>query len=328
MTCERCGKEAEVSHVPVLCLEVVEYLAPRPGGLYVDGTVGLGGHARAILEASSPDGFLLGIDRDREAVEIARRRLEEAGYAGRFRLVHDSYHDLPAVLARSEIPEGEVDGILLDLGVSSLQLDEPGRGFSYQEEGPLDMRMDRDGQTLTAREILNTWPEREIARILKEFGEERWAERVAQFIVTSRQRRPLAVTSDLVTVIKDAIPAGARRRGGHPARRTFQALRIAVNQELDFLAGALRAAVGALRRGGRIAVISFHSLEDRTTKQTFADLARGCTCPPELPVCGCGKSPLLKLLTRRPVSPGPGEEEANPRSRSARLRVAERVGSF
>lgn len=315
------GEEREFSHQPVLLEEVLAYLNPRSKGLYVDCTVGGGGHSLEILRRSSPDGRLVGLDQDPNALKAAARRL--APYAQRVTLVQENFVNLPRVLARVGI--SVVDGLLYDLGVSSPQLDIPERGFSYMQDGPLDMRMDPSG-AITARDLVNKLKEEDLAGIIARYGEERWARRVAAFIVRTRQYKPIETTSELVEIIKQAIPAKSRRTGSHPARRTFQALRIAVNQELDILPGALREAVNLLRPGGRICVITFHSLEDRLVKRLFQELARPCICPPKFPRCICGRQPLLRIVTTHPVEPSARELKENPRARSARLRVAEKLG--
>jgi len=309
----------EFSHTPVLLDTVVEYLAPKTGGLYVDATVGGGGHAEAIL-AAERGVRLIGMDRDPEALAASAKRL--APFGDKVRLVRSNFRALEKVL--DELGEPRVDGILFDLGVSSHQLDTEERGFSYWGDAYLDMRMGPDAPK-SAAELLAELDVGEITRILREYGEERWAARIAHFIGEERKKRPIRTAAQLVEIIKAAIPAGARRSGPHPARRTFQALRIAVNDELRALEEALGASVRRLRPGGRLVVISFHSLEDRIVKQHFATQARGCTCPPELPVCRCGKVPAIKILTRRPIVPGATEAEINPRARSAKLRAAERV---
>lgn len=300
--------------------EVLRALNLKPGGTYVDCTVGGGGHSREILRLTAPDGVLIGLDRDPLAIRRAERELAEFG--GRARLIYENFVNLPRVLEGLGV--SQVDGLLYDLGVSSLQLDDPGRGFSYMADGPLDMRMDPAGP-VTAADLVNGLDEKELAEIIFRYGEERWARRIASFIAAERKRRPIESTGRLVEIIKMAVPAGARRTGPHPAKRTFQALRIAVNGELEELAGALKEAVVFLKPEGRICVLSFHSLEDRIVKETFRELAGTCRCPPGAPVCGCRKEGVLRVLTRRPVLPSPGEVERNPRARSARLRVAERL---
>ncbi len=307
-------------HQPVLAEEVSTFLAPRPGGVYVDATVGGAGHASLLAERIAPGGVLIGIDRDLSAVEAARVRL--AGVTGvRIILIHDSYANLSAILHRLGLPM--VDGILFDLGLSSPQVDQAERGFSYQKDAPLDMRMDQR-QFLTAQHLVNEVPQAELARIIFQYGEERWARRIAEFIVKERQDAPIETTAQLVRIIKAAVPAGARRGGHHPARRTFQALRIAVNGELDALQLGLRAALDHLAPASRIVVISFHSLEDRLVKEEFVSQSAACRCPLGLPVCQCG-GPTIEVLTRRPVVAGPTEVHANPRARSAKLRAAARL---
>ncbi|MDI6893121.1 MAG: 16S rRNA (cytosine(1402)-N(4))-methyltransferase RsmH [Bacillota bacterium] len=287
-------------HRPVMVAKVLDLLGVREGGAYVDCTVGEGGHARAILEKAGPHARLLGLDRDGETLETAARQL--SAWGEQVCLRHESFSRLENVLAVEGW--GRVDGVLFDLGVSSRHLDDPGRGFSYRQEGPLDMRMDRRQET-TAADLVNRLPEDELAFIISHYGEERWAHRIARRIAESRTRAPIRTTTELAAIIKDAIPAPARRRGGHPARRTFQALRIAVNRELAELEQGLEQAAAACRPGGRVCVIAFHSLEDRIVKQRFLALARA----------GRGA-----VLTRRPLVPGRQEVEANPRARSARLR--------
>ncbi len=307
-------------HTSVLAREVLAYLSPRPGGIYVDGTLGGGGHAALVLEASAPDGRLFGLDRDRDALEAAGRRL--APYGERVTLIHENFAGMAAALHRFGIET--VDGVLLDLGVSSNQLDVAERGFSFQQDAPLDMRMDRDGGE-TAADLVNNLPVEELTRIIRDYGEERWAKRIATFIEKAREEAPLATTLQLAELVKRAIPRGAWEERIHPATRTFQALRIAVNGELESAARGIDAGVGLLRPGGRIAVISFHSLEDRIVKERFRDLSRGCICPKGLPVCVCNHRPELKILTGKPVMATADEVVANPRARSARLRVAEKL---
>lgn len=310
----------QLKHVPVMPGEVIELLQPQKGHIVVDGTVGGGGHSRLIAEAILPGGRLIAIDRDEETLARARAALAPFGDAVTF--VHDDFCNLSRIL--SELGVSGVHGVLLDLGVSSFQLDQPKRGFTYRFDAPLDMRMDARA-TVTAADLVNSLSVEELTRIFRDYGEERWAHRIARKIVAEREKAPLATTGQLVELVKTAIPAAARRSGPHPAKRTFQALRIAVNNELDALREGLHAAVDALLPGGRVAVISFHSLEDRIVKQAFAAMARGCECPPGLPVCRCGKEPLLNVLTRRPVLPSEEELQENPRARSARLRAAERT---
>ena len=299
----------------------------RPGGLWVDGTVGAGGHAEAILRATAPGGRLLGIDRDAAALESARRRLRAFG--DRTILRHADHRLLPAIL--DEMGSGPVDGILLDLGISSLQLDDPERGFSFRKDGPLDMRLDRSQET-TAADLVNRLTVRELGSILARFGEEPRARRIAEAIVAERDRSPITTTRRLAEIVLAVVGPGGRPLRGrpariHPATRAFQALRIAVNGEIDGLDRLLEEAAERLRPGGRIAVISFHSLEDRVVKHTLRGLARRCVCPRDLPVCACGRPDLLRLVTPRPVRPSPLEMRVNPRGRSARLRAAERLPS-
>jgi len=310
----------EFEHVPVLAKEAITMLSWRQGGLYVDATVGGGGHARLLLEAVGPEAKLVAIDQDATAIAAARDGLQDEAH--RVTFIHSNFVHLREVLTeRNLVP---IDGIIFDLGVSSYQLDEIERGFSYRHDAPLDMRMDQT-LTTTARDLVSTLSEEELADIIFSYGEERWAKRIASFIVAEREVNPISTTGELVAIIKAAIPAGARRGGPHPARRTFQALRIAVNRELEYLEWALDDAVELLRPRGRIAVISFHSLEDRIVKQTFTRFAAGCQCPSDLPVCVCGIRPKVKLLTRRPIVPKPAEIAQNPRARSAKLRVAQKV---
>ncbi len=310
----------DFQHIPVLLKETLEGLNPNPGDIIADCTVGGGGHAFAVIERILPDGYFIGLDKDPAAIEAAGEKLRE--FEGSFSLIRSSYTRLPEVL--QELGIGLVDGILFDLGVSSHQLDVPERGFSYMADAPLDMRMDPTAE-LTAKRIVNESSQEELTRILRVYGEERWASRIASYIVQERSRQEINNTEHLVAVIKKAVPAAARREGPHPAKRTFQALRIAVNNELTELETTLQRVVPHLRTGGRICVISFHSLEDRIVKQTFMDFAKGCTCPPELPICVCGKEAQLRIITRRPIEAGRKELEDNPRARSAKLRVAEKL---
>lgn len=307
-------------HISVLYDEVLHSLQPRSGGVYVDGTLGGAGHARGILENSAPDGILLGFDRDREALAAATERL--AVFGERVRLFHENYADLPAVLTREGI--ASIDGMLLDVGVSSHQLDKAERGFSFQQDAPLDMRM--DGSTgRSAADLVNSLSEKELEQVLWDFGEERWARRIATMIVAARTEAPITTTARLVDLVKGAIPRARWEARLHPATRTFQALRIAVNDELHSLERGLVAGIESLKPGGRIVVISFHSLEDRIVKNVFNEFARGCICPKSVPRCVCGKVPVLRKLTGKPVMAGPEEIAANPRSRSAKLRAAEKL---
>ena len=308
----------EYTHKPVLLDECIEALCIRSDGTYVDGTLGRAGHSREIAKRLTT-GRLICIDRDSAAIEAARERL--APWMERVKLVHSNFSELGSVLADEE----GVDGMLFDLGVSSPQLDDPERGFSYMHDAPLDMRMDRTSP-LTAREVVNAWSFEELRRVLFDFGEERYAPAIARAIVRRREQRPIETTLELVDVIKSAMPPAALREKQHPAKRSFQAVRIAVNGELDALPPMLRAAADKLRPGGRLAVITFHSLEDRIVKRTLRELAQGCTCPPNFPVCVCGKKPLLRL--DKPVMPTAAEVAENPRARSARLRAAEKLDQF
>jgi 16S rRNA (cytosine1402-N4)-methyltransferase len=309
----------EADHVPVLAAEVRELLAVQPGETVVDATFGAGGHARLLAQDLQGRGKLVAVDRDPGAKAYVDRFKAGAGVDVRF-----LRGDFAVVLSQLAANDVKADAILLDLGISSMQVDRPERGFSYATDAPLDMRMDPSSEQ-TAAAIVNTWDEKELATVFRRYGEERFATPIARAIVRRRAERPFTRTGDLVDVIKLAIPTPARFGEGHPAKRVFQALRIAVNDELGQLEAALPAALAMLRTGGRLAVISFHSLEDRIVKRFFADQAKGCTCPPEFPVCVCGKEPTLRLLTRKPVRPGAREIDANPRAASARLRAAVRA---
>ena len=311
--------EKDYGHQPVLLEECLQALAIKPEGTYLDGTLGRAGHTLEILRRLR-GGRVVGIDRDLAAIEAARERL--AAYSGRVTLLHGNFRDLGDILREAGV--SGLDGMLFDLGVSSPQLDEPRRGFSYMHDAPLDMRMD-ETETLDAFQVVNTWSGEELRRILYEYGEERYAPRIAQAVVRRRQEKPIRTTGELAEVIRSAMPAAALREKQHPAKRSFQAIRIAVNGELEALPPMLEAAVDNLAPGGRLAVITFHSLEDRIVKQAMRALATGCTCPPEFPVCVCGKQPKLRLVTRKPVVSSREELERNPRARSAKLRVAERT---
>ncbi|MBI4715305.1 MAG: 16S rRNA (cytosine(1402)-N(4))-methyltransferase RsmH [Nitrospirae bacterium] len=307
-------------HVPVLVAEVVAGLVCAPGGVFIDGTVGEGGHAAAILRATAPDGRVIGIDQDAEALASARQHLE--GFGDRVTLVHDSFFHLSGVAERLGIRE--VDGILLDLGVSSLQLDRGELGFSFSVDGPLDMRMDPRSE-VQASDLVNRLTAAELEHLLKTYGEERWARRIARSLVREREKRPILRTRHLAEVVTLAVPTPSRYGARHPATRTFQALRIAVNRELEGLDPAVRAGVDLLKPGGRIGVISFHSLEDRIIKDLYRDLSRGCVCPRTFPVCICRRTPVLRPVTRKPMIPTEEEIQKNPRSRSAKLRIAEKL---
>ena len=311
--------EKDYGHKPVLLEECLDALAIRPDGIYLDGTLGRAGHSLEILRRLTT-GRLIGIDRDMTAIEAAKERLAE--FSDRVTLVHSNFSELGSVL--EQLGVDGVDGMLFDLGVSSPQLDEAHRGFSYMQDAPLDMRMDA-GAALDAREVVNTWSADELKRILRDYGEERYAPQIARAIVRAREQKPIETTLELVDVIRSAMPASALREKQHPAKRSFQAIRIAVNGDLDALPPMLEAATKGLRPGGRLAVITFHSLEDRIVKQTMRDLATGCTCPREFPVCVCGNKPKLELVSRKPIVSGEAELEENPRARSAKLRVAQRT---
>lgn len=310
----------EFQHKSVLLQECIDALDIRPDGIYLDGTLGGAGHSSQIARRLTEGGRLIGVDRDRTALAAAKERL--APYADRVTLVHSNFAEIDAILDSLGIPA--VDGMLFDLGVSSPQLDDASRGFSYMADAPLDMRMDKD-DALTAGEVVNTWPQGELRRILYDYGEERYAPQIAAAICRAREKAPVETTLELVDIIRSAMPAQALREKQHPAKRSFQAIRIAVNDELGAVSRMMQAAVGRLNPGGRLAVITFHSLEDRIVKSEMQQAARGCTCPPEFPVCVCGKKPLVKLVTRKPIVSGPAELEENPRARSAKLRVAEKL---
>ena len=309
----------EPKHVSVLLNECIEALNIRPDGIYVDGTLGLGGHSCEIAKRLTT-GLLIGIDRDETAIERAGARL--APFGERVRLVHGNFSDVASILDRLGVDAA--DGMLFDLGVSSPQLDEAHRGFSYMQDAPLDMRMDGSA-SLSAHDVVNTWPEDQIRRILYDYGEERYAPRIAATIVRARQEKEIETTLELVDIIRSAMPAAALREKQHPAKRSFQAIRIAVNDELGAVQTMMDTAPDKLRPGGRLAVISFHSLEDRIVKNGIRRREDGCTCPRDFPVCTCGFVQTLKSVSRKPILPSPEEQTANPRARSAKLRVAEHV---
>ena len=310
---------SEFFHISVLLQECLDGLNIRPDGIYIDGTLGGAGHSSQIAKRLTT-GRLIGIDRDPVALKAAGERLSP--YSDRVTLVHSNFCRMAEVVKELGLPG--VDGILLDLGVSSPQLDEVSRGFSYMADAPLDMRMNGK-DALTAREVVNTWPQEELRRILWNYGEERYAPQIASAICRRREVSPIETTLELVDVIRSAMPASALREKQHPAKRTFQAIRIAVNDELGSVEKAMEAAIPLLNPGGRLAVITFHSLEDRIVKLSMAEAAKGCTCPPQFPVCVCGKKPIVKLVSRKPIVASPEELEANPRSRSAKLRVCEKI---
>ena len=321
-------KDMSGNHIPVLVDEVIQFLQPKNHGFYVDGTVGLGGHAAVVLQKSAPKGFLLGIDLDSEALAIAKQRLQE--YKERVALVDGNFADLEQLLRlyrdseQTETTISPIDGILLDLGVSSLQLDTPTRGFSFAHSGPLDMRMNAS-QSLSAAHVVNRYPEDVLATIFTQFGEERWSKKIARQIVLARKRRSLSTTGQLVEIVLAAIPPKSTGWRIHPATRVFQALRIYVNDELKNIHSGIHCAAAALKPGGRLCIISFHSLEDRIVKEQFRTLSRACICPPKTPICVCHHTPTLQILTKRPIVPTPDEIRRNPRSRSAKLRVAMKI---
>ena len=311
--------EQVFSHKPVLLDECIEALAIRPEGVYLDGTLGRAGHSREIVRRLTT-GRLICVDRDQAALDAAEERL--APWRERVTLVHSNFCALDAIL--DGLGLDGVDGMLFDLGVSSPQLDDASRGFSYRTDAPLDMRMDQT-DTLTARAVVNEWPQEELRRILWQYGEERYAPAVAGAIVRARDKRPIETTLELVDIIRGAMPAKALREKQHPAKRSFQAIRIAVNDELGAVREAMEKAIDCLNPGGRLAVITFHSLEDRIVKAAFNQAAQGCTCPKDFPVCVCGKKPKVRLTPRKPILPSDEEIEENPRARSAKLRVCERI---
>ena len=309
----------EFHHVSVLLDECIEGLNIKPEGTYVDGTLGGAGHSSEIAKRLTT-GRHIGIDRDPVALKAAGERM--APYADRVKLVHSNFCEIRKVLEDLEI--AGVDGILLDLGVSSPQLDDSSRGFSYMADAPLDMRMNSE-DSLSAYEVVNTWPQEELKRILYDYGEERYAPRIAAAICSRRAEKPIGTTLELVDVIRSAMPAAALREKQHPAKRSFQAIRIAVNDELGAVEKVMRDAIPCLNPGGRLAVITFHSLEDRIVKNAMAAASKGCTCPPNFPVCVCGKKPQVKLITRKPITSTEEELERNPRARSAKLRICEKI---
>ena len=307
-------------HISVMLEETVSALVTDPGGTYVDCTLGGAGHSRRIAEMLTPEGRLIGLDQDEAAIAAARERL--AGFGCRVDIVHTNFRNLDKVL--QELGVTEVSGVLFDLGVSSHQIDTAERGFSYMQDAPLDMRMNPEAG-FSAYDVVNTYSEDELSRIFHDYGEERWGRRIAQFILQARAEKHIETTGELVDIISRAVPKAVRREmNGHPAKRIFQAIRIEVNDELDILAGAFRTAVKFLVPGGRLAIITFHSLEDRIAKQTLKEMARGCICPPELPVCMCHHQPELRLLGK-PLKASRDELAANPRAKSAKLRLAEKI---
>ena len=307
-------------HIPVLLEETLQSLALKPDGIYVDGTLGGAGNSFEILQRTSPTGRLIGIDQDEEALQAAKMRL--APFGERATLVKANFSEMKQVLAKLEITQ--VDGILLDVGVSSHQLDQAERGFSYMAEAPLDMRMDQHSNGPTAVDLLQNLSEEELANLIYQFGEERYSRRIARQIVSAREKAPIVTTTQLVQIIRKGMPKG-KKEEQHPAKRTFQALRIAVNDELDVLKKALEQALSLLKPGGRLSVITFHSLEDRIVKEQFRVWAKGCICPPEFPVCRCGKKPAVILVNRKPIVASMQELAENPRARSAKLRTVEKI---
>lgn len=309
----------EFKHVSVLLNECLEGLNIKKDGKYVDCTLGGAGHSSQIIKGLDKEGLLIGIDQDKDALKAASKRLEE--YDNKI-LVHNNFYNIGEIIDSLNV--GNVDGILMDLGVSSYQLDEGERGFSYMQDAPLDMRMNRDNE-FSAYNVVNEYSEEELFKIIKDYGEEKFAKRIANFIVERRLEGPINTTLELVDIIKSAIPAKARREGPHPAKRTFQAIRIEVNGELRILNKAIEDGVKRLNKGGRMAIITFHSLEDRIVKLKFRDLANPCKCPKEFPICVCGKEPIVKLVSRKAIEPSKEEVTENPRSRSAKLRVIEKL---
>ena len=309
----------DFKHISVLLNECIEGLKIKNDGIYVDCTLGGAGHSSVILQHLGENGRLIGIDQDKDALKAAEERLKDFNNAT---LVHSNFENLKNVLDNLEI-DG-VDGILIDLGVSSYQLDNAERGFSYMQDAQLDMRMNRE-EEFSAYEVINTYTAEQLFRIIKEYGEEKFAKRIADFIVKAREEKPIETTFELVEIIKSAIPAKARREGPHPAKRTFQAIRIEVNRELAIISNTIKDGVEKLNKGGRMAIITFHSLEDRIVKKTYKDLTNPCTCPSSLPVCVCNNKPIVKIITRKPIEASEEELEYNPRSRSAKLRVIEKL---
>ncbi len=310
----------DFEHVSVLLKESIEGLNIAPDGVYVDCTLGGGGHSYEIAKRLTT-GTLIGIDRDKDAIEAAGIRLKEFENV---KYVHNNFSDIKNIVESLGFGQGSINGFLLDLGVSSHQLDEADRGFSYNYDAPLDMRMDVRSP-LSAYVVVNEYSQARLSKLLREYGEERWAERIAEFIVKERKQKPVETTSELVSIIKKAIPKGARSTGPHPAKRSFQAIRIEVNNELGILEEAIDNMVELLKPGGRICVITFHSLEDRIVKNVFRSIANPCTCPRDFPICVCGKKPRVKVITGKPIIPGEAELEQNHRARSAKLRIAERL---
>ena len=309
----------EFVHKPVLFNECIENLCIKPNGIYVDGTIGGAGHSCEIAKSLNENGMLIGIDRDVEALNVSRERL--SGMKPKIELVNDNHRNMKGILANLNI--NGVDGILLDLGVSSYQLDNVERGFTYRYDAPLDMRMNTNDK-ITAKDVVNQCTKDELTKIFRDYGEEKWAVRIAEFIVEARMKKEISTTFELVDIIKAAVPAGARENTGHPAKRVFQALRIYVNEEISELKNAVENAIKCLNSNGRLCIITFHSLEDRIVKEVFNDEAKACICPPDFPTCVCGKKSNIKIITKKPILPSKEELEENNRSHSAKLRVAEK----
>ena len=314
------NNEINFSHKSVLLYECIDALNIKPDGIYVDGTLGGAGHSREIAKRLGDNGMLIAIDQDEDAIKVASERLSV--YGDKVKIVRNNFSNLADVCR--ELGVQRIDGLLLDIGVSSYQINESSRGFSYMADAPLDMRMDRRSE-FSAWNVVNEYPEQELKRVIYEYGEERFAGKIASKIVFARTESPINTTGELVQVVKNAIPAAMREGGSHPAKRTFQAIRIEVNKELSVIAPAIRSAVDLLGEGGRIAIITFHSLEDRIVKQEFAKFTKGCTCPKDFPICVCGNKPRLKLVNSKPILPSSEELEENSRSHSAKLRVAEKI---
>lgn len=309
----------EFNHVSVLLEESIEALSIKEDGIYIDCTLGGAGHSKQIVSRLSSKGLLIGIDQDINAINFAKEKLK---CYPNVKIVHNNFYNIDSIL--NELNIDKVDGVFMDLGVSSYQLDEAERGFSYMKDAPLDMRMDRDNP-VSAFNVVNQYDEEKLVKIIREYGEERFASRIVRFIIKERQNKPISTTLELVKIIKAAIPAKARREGPHPAKRTFQAIRIEVNHELAILERAIEDSVSHLNKGGRIAIIAFHSLEDRIVKNTFKRLQDPCICPKEFPICTCGRIPVLRVITKKPIEPSEHEIENNPRSRSAKLRIGEKI---
>ncbi|AYD40638.1 16S rRNA (cytosine(1402)-N(4))-methyltransferase RsmH [Clostridium fermenticellae] len=305
-------------HVPVLLEETIESLNINKNGIYVDCTIGGGGHSYEIAKRLSEDGKLIGIDQDTCALKAASERLRQFN---NITYVHDNFYNIDEILNRLDIEK--IDGIMMDLGVSSYQLDEGDRGFSYMKDAPLDMRMNRDNK-FSAYDVINTYSEKRLFDVIKDYGEEKFARRITQRIIEKREKESIKTTGELVEIIKKSIPKKFQTKG-HPAKKTFQAIRIEVNKELDILNKAISDSVKFLNKGGRLSIITFHSLEDRKVKVKFKELENPCTCPPDFPICVCGKKPLIKIITKKPIEPSNDEKESNSRSKSAKLRVAQRI---